>query len=278
MRSRILKRPMFRMGGSTENVGIMDGMRQRYAESDPKGVQPKRNVLSTPGLSPFLIDFGLNLLSATPRGNILATAASAAQDPFRRFQERQIAAQQIASDRAFKERLLDKQLAAEREIAGVKRDDKQKDALLKFYMKEYGNFTLAEARANYDLDTQKTLASAYGAENVGEPLTIDVNNISDRKNFIKANKNSVGKYFYSLLDNRTYKLVETAKGTDLVPLGSLDTEGENQPSEGDLGFEQTEYQKEIARKTEESLKRKEEEPRKKVLESLPTDAFSEGLD
>ena len=28
--SRILKRPMFRMGGSTENVGIMDGMRQRY--------------------------------------------------------------------------------------------------------------------------------------------------------------------------------------------------------------------------------------------------------
>ena len=30
---------MFRMGGSTENVGIMDGMRQRYAESDPKGVK-----------------------------------------------------------------------------------------------------------------------------------------------------------------------------------------------------------------------------------------------
>ena len=269
---------MFRMGGSTENVGIMDGMRQRYAESDPKGVQPKRSVLSTPGLSPFLIDFGLNLLSATPRGNIFATAGAAAQDPFRRFQERQIAAQQIASDRAFKEKLLDKQLAAEREIAGVKRDDKQRDALLKFYMKEYGNFTLAEARADYDLDTQKTLASAYGAENVGEPLIIDVNNISDRKNFIKANKGNVGKYFYSLLDNRTYKLVETAKGTDLVPLGSLDTEGENQPSEGDLGFEQSAYQKEIARKTKEALERKEEERRKKVLESLPTDAFSEGLD
>ena len=107
------------MGGSTENVGIMDGMRQRYANSDPKGVQPKRSILATPGLSPFLIDFGLNLLSATPRGNILATAASAAQDPFRRFQERQIAAQQIASDRAFKEKLLDKQLGVEKEIAGI---------------------------------------------------------------------------------------------------------------------------------------------------------------
>ena len=277
MRSRILKRPMFRMGGSTENVGIMDGMRQRYANSDPKGVQPKRSILATPGLSPFLIDFGLNLLSATPRGNIFATAGAAAQDPFRRFQERQIAAQQIASDRAFKEKLLDKQLETEKEIAGIRRDDKQKDALLKFYMKEYGNFTLAEARANYDLETQKTLASAYGAENVGEPLIIDVNNISDRKNFIKANKNNVGKYFYSLLDNRTYKLIETAKGTDLVPLGSLDEEGENQPSESDLGFEQTEYQKEIARKTEESLKRKKEEQRKKVLESLPSNAFDEGI-
>ena len=77
-------------------------------ESDPKGVQPKRSVLATPGLSPFLIDFGLNLLSATPRGNILATAASAAQDPFRRFQERQIAAQQIASDRAFQRKIIRK--------------------------------------------------------------------------------------------------------------------------------------------------------------------------
>ena len=265
------------MGGSTENVGIMDGMRQRYAESDPKGVQPKRNILATPGLSPFLIDFGLNLLSATPRGNILATAGAAAQDPFRRFQERQIAAQQIASDRAFKEKLLDKQLAAEREIALGKKDDKERDVLRKFYSKDYDNFALVEARVDYDLDTQKTLASAYGAENVGDPLDFDVNNISQRKNFIKANKNSVGKYFYSLLDKRTYKLVDTAKGMDLVPLGSLDTEGENQPSEGDLGFEQTEYQKEIARKTEEALKRRKEEQRKKVLESLPSNAFDEGF-
>ena len=277
MRSRILKRPMFRMGGSTENVGIMDGMRARYENgTGNQGVQ-KRDILATPGLSPFLIDFGLNLLSATPRGNIFATAASAAQDPFRRFQERQIAAQTLASERAFKEKLLDKQLEAEKEIAGIKRGDKERAALRKFYAPRYDNFALVEARVDYDLDTQKTLASAYGAENVGEPLEFDVNDISKRKNFIKANKNSVGKYCYSLLDNRTYKLVDTAKGTDLVPLGSLDTEGENQPSEGDLGFEQTEYQKEIARKTEEALKRKKEEQRKKVLESLPSNAFDEGF-
>ena len=45
MKSRILKRPMFRMGGDVENVGIMDGMRQRYKNSDPQGVQPKRDPM-----------------------------------------------------------------------------------------------------------------------------------------------------------------------------------------------------------------------------------------
>ena len=30
MMKRILKRPMFKMGGDVENVGIMDGMRNRY--------------------------------------------------------------------------------------------------------------------------------------------------------------------------------------------------------------------------------------------------------
>ena len=33
MMSRVLKRPMFKMGGDVENVGIMDGMRKRYSEA-----------------------------------------------------------------------------------------------------------------------------------------------------------------------------------------------------------------------------------------------------
>ena len=36
--------------------------------------------------SSFLTNFGLNLLSQTPRGNIFATAAAAAKDPFQTFQ------------------------------------------------------------------------------------------------------------------------------------------------------------------------------------------------
>ena len=107
------------MGGDVENVGIMDGMRQRYSEAGPVGKQIKgmkpgsteitmdyRNqpdltgndrlkkrlglissLIPGPNLNQFLIDFGLNLASGPPRGNILSTAASAAREPFGRFME-----------------------------------------------------------------------------------------------------------------------------------------------------------------------------------------------
>ena len=39
MMKRILKRPMFKMGGDVENVGIMDGMRKRYQKV------PKRDMM-----------------------------------------------------------------------------------------------------------------------------------------------------------------------------------------------------------------------------------------
>ena len=124
MMKRILKRPMFKMGGDVENVGIMDGMRDRYktgAGVQIEGMKPgsteivmdysKTGSLPTtadsrlqrrldlinrltprPNLNQFLIDFGLNLASGPPRGNILSTAAAAARDPFQRFMATQQAA------------------------------------------------------------------------------------------------------------------------------------------------------------------------------------------
>ena len=121
MKSRVLKRPMFRMGGDVENVGIMDGMRQRYSEAGPVGKQIKgmkpgsteitmdyRNqpdltgndrlkrrlglissLIPGPNLNQFLIDFGLNLASGVPRGNIISTAAASAREPFGRFMQQQ---------------------------------------------------------------------------------------------------------------------------------------------------------------------------------------------
>jgi len=118
MMKRILKRPMFKMGGDVENVGIMDGMRKRYASgTNPQDIdatytaaganfkptnqsampqmdsnlarkmQLINQLAPGPNLNQFLIDFGLNLASGVPRGNILSTAASAAREPFGRFME-----------------------------------------------------------------------------------------------------------------------------------------------------------------------------------------------
>ena len=95
--SRILRRPMFRKGGPTNGMtGIMSGIvdRENHAISDEMGVggQTARERLlalydQTPDksidpLSQFLIQGGLNLMSARPTGpNVLATAAQAFKEP-----------------------------------------------------------------------------------------------------------------------------------------------------------------------------------------------------
>jgi len=107
MKSRILKRPMFRMGGSTE--GILSGLdtpkleasRTGYQEgdlvSDVRKMYPELKDLKdeiigrergrgAPGsVSNFLTGFGLNLLSQPGGSNIFQTAAKAAQTPYQQF-------------------------------------------------------------------------------------------------------------------------------------------------------------------------------------------------
>ncbi len=127
MMKRILKRPMFRMGGDVENVGIMDNMRNRYQEptSNPVGspednrLQRKMQLINQlspgPNLNQFLIDFGLNLASGVPRGNILSTAAGAAREPFGRFMESAQKSQQTKAALAL-EALDDKDLDSIEEL------------------------------------------------------------------------------------------------------------------------------------------------------------------
>jgi len=81
--TRVLRRPMFRLGGNTDQ-GIMSGVvpRRRYQT----GGQGMSNAAQG------LVDFGLNLASATPSGSIFSTAAEAAKGPFANYQKR-VAAQ-----------------------------------------------------------------------------------------------------------------------------------------------------------------------------------------
>ena len=116
--NRTLKRPMFRMGGST-GTGITSGLnapRQQYDKGDiVKSFQERKAMFDEispnqrsgfmPGsVSSFLTNFGLNLMSATPRGNIFATAATAAKDPFNQFQAAR--AQEMADRKAIDQAIL----------------------------------------------------------------------------------------------------------------------------------------------------------------------------
>jgi len=86
---RTLNRPMFRIGGST-NTGITSGLeRSGYADS---GVAKRKEMLMEgmgqqpdTSLSQFMIDWGLNMASATPSGSVLSTGAEQAKEPFQRY-------------------------------------------------------------------------------------------------------------------------------------------------------------------------------------------------
>jgi hypothetical protein len=69
--NRTLKRPMFRMGGST-GTGITSGLdqpRKQYRQGSPNPLGPG----TLPG---FLTSFGIDLASRPPTGNIIQTAAT----------------------------------------------------------------------------------------------------------------------------------------------------------------------------------------------------------
>ena len=116
--TRVLKRPMFRLGGPA-NEGITSGLapRRGYATDQAGGlVDPRdlkvsdldkltigqmQDVSRSPrggDLSKFLIDFGLDIASATPSGSILSTAAESAKGPYERFQGRKAARAETEAD------------------------------------------------------------------------------------------------------------------------------------------------------------------------------------
>ena len=114
---------MFRKGGSA-GEGITSGLRQGYSTAgdvNPNdlskidirnmNMQQLRDLASqmayqAPPMAPdrslddFKIDFGLDLISRTPGGNIFQTAGAAAKDPFDRFRASKAAYNKGISDRA----------------------------------------------------------------------------------------------------------------------------------------------------------------------------------
>jgi hypothetical protein len=140
MRSRTLTRPMFRMGGSS-GTGITSGLdRPGYANGTDPDQRNIRSLLPQLGSLPpetpkkptglglgtipgFLTQFGLNLASQAPTGNIFSTAAAAAKEPFETFQQAKFA--EAKEEREFER---DKQLQLLKNLDEDSRIQIQKEA------------------------------------------------------------------------------------------------------------------------------------------------------
>ena len=123
--SRIFRRPMFRKGGSA-GEGITSGLAPRQGYSTAGNVnqndlskidirsmnmQQLRDLANSmaykappmprdTSFNNFLIDFGLDLTSRSPQGNIFQTAALSAKEPFDRFKESRASYNKSVQDRA----------------------------------------------------------------------------------------------------------------------------------------------------------------------------------
>jgi len=97
--ARVLRRPMFRLGGNTDQ-GIMSGVAPRqgyehggdYGERVSEKAREKEKVMREligqrpdRSLSNFMIDFGLDIASREPSGSIFSTAAASAKEPFQKY-------------------------------------------------------------------------------------------------------------------------------------------------------------------------------------------------
>ena len=272
---RVLKRPMFRKGGSTSQ-GIMTGLtdrkvdRQKYQQG---GFEDPINQL--------LISGGLNLLSGSTGQGTLADVATSFKQPTQNLFNQLQAKKAIANERAFQEKLLEKKLEAQRDIAGMK-SGLNVDKLAAEYLKDYdGDLNKATNKAKFFVEVRPELVKNYGETQIGGIIEVDLSNEKAAKSFAKQNRGKIGKVFYDINTGETKKLIKNPEGElGFISVSSTaipDTEGDDLPdsTKSKLGFEQTEYQKKIAKQTEEGLKRRKEEKKRKVDESLIGTSFED---
>ena len=247
--NRILKRPMFKMGGST-GTGITSGLDQpqKMANGGRTGYMNGTNPYAmgsfqATGLPGFLTQFGLNLLSTPPQGNIFATAATAARDPFNLLQASQVESMKTASDRKFARELaaeerefeegqLKKKLAAQKEIAGMDTTNIQDIA-----KERYGGDTI-KAQRDVDFPTKvyPGLVDQYGKKQVSTTV-IDTSILSTPKKidrFVDQNPFLASKVVYDVATDTTLRVVKDKLTGQfvLVPADSseIDTTGEAMPA------------------------------------------------
>jgi len=219
--NRTLKRPMFRIGGSA-GTGITSGLDQPRKQYN-QGSNPYAMGNFAPGTGAgFLTQFGLDLVSRPPQGNLLQTIATSAKEPFRDFQSAQFAMGQKRGERDFLrgEREAGQEFKAgegklnretQLEIAGMRnnKSDALYNTMLEKYITDGMQSQAAERAATFETEMSDTLRGAVGGQKFGGVLEIDIRDPEQEK-FIKKQKNRFNnKVFYDPYeDNYKYLVIQ----------------------------------------------------------------------
>ena len=219
--NRTLKRPMFRIGGSA-GTGITSGLDQPRKQYN-QGSNPYNMGNFAPGTgSGFLTSFGLDLLSRSPQGNILQTAAVSAKEPFKDYQaaqfrmgekmgERDFITGEREAGQTFKAGEGKLNRATQLEIAGMR--DNKSDALYNTMLEKYITDGMqpqaAERAATFETEMSDTLRGSVGGQKFGGVLEIDIRDPEQEKFLLKQKNRFSNKVFYDPYeDNYKYLVIQ----------------------------------------------------------------------
>ena len=229
--SRILKRPMFRKGGST-NEGIMHGLvdRKGYAEGTYKERALEALRTDAPrdtSLYEMLIGGGLNLVGGGGAGEgLMANIARSYKGPSETFFERQRAARDY--DRKLEQTAgqmsIQQQLDLEK-IAAKQKD--QQSPLYNVFLEQgvQNGMSGAEAErfATYHTSIKEDLRNKVGNNRVGGIIEFDLNDEKQKRKQLPKMKKDIGKYFYDPYDGKIKQLVEQNGVLGFLEFDSVDS-------------------------------------------------------
>jgi len=270
--SRILKRPMFRMGGSTEDSGIMSGMRTRFenggktdealSELDRLAPMPERRVTE------LLQNIGLNILANPSQGNVFRTVAAAARDPLqqasaRDFQSALLRRQTVSDilsqqrEQRDKERLLGLRIEADKEIAGLR-------AGQDLAANEFPNDPPSVANAKYRIIETSPIISS-GLQIIVAPANQQIKTIQS------LNPNSGDFFVIANSMGQPEKYVKVEKDEkNRIKLIEVDSNGETiDDIETDMGETKNITDNTYQERISEDLAKIRKQKRKEFQESLP---------